>query len=121
MRDEIMGEHVEKRSDMLTRRESDLEFQIIVSRPFQKTMEKLRDQQLKRNIYNCIGKLAEGFQEWKSMSTKKIEVGDPSRSVRSARVNDQMRILFRAQSKRLGSNNSFCSFTMSATTMSTFE
>jgi len=89
---------------MLIGSERDFEFKIIISRPFQKTMEKIREQQLKRRIYECISMLARGFHEWKSLSAKKIDVGDSCRSIRAARVNDQMRILFEGpiETRRFG-------------------
>lgn len=82
----------------------DFKFQIVISRSFQKTMEKLRNQELKKRVYECVSRLAIGFQEWRRLSAKKIDVGDPSRSVRSLRVNDQIRILFEGpvQTKRFG-------------------
>jgi len=48
--------------------------------------------------------LARGFSEWKSLSVKKIDVGASSRAVRSARINDQMRMLFEGpiETKRFG-------------------
>jgi tetratricopeptide (TPR) repeat protein len=95
---------VDESSNMQNRKVSDFQFQIVISRPFQKTMEKLRNQQLKKRIYECMSALARGFREWRSLSAKKIDVGDPSRSVRSIRVNDQMRVLFEGpiETKRFG-------------------
>jgi tetratricopeptide (TPR) repeat protein len=91
-------------SNKQSRKGSDFQFQIVISRPFQKTMEKLRNQQLRKKIYECMSALARGFREWRSLSAKKIDVGDPSRSIRSVRVNDQMRILFEGpiETKRFG-------------------
>ena len=101
---EKLGIKVDEGSNMLARKKLDFQFQIVISRSFQKTMEKLRNHQLERRIYECISMMARGFQEWRSLTAKKIDVGDPSRSVRSVRVNDQMRILFEGpiETKRFG-------------------
>lgn len=79
---------------LVTKPEDDFEFTIFVSRHFQKSMEKRREQQEKRRIYESLGMLAKGFPEWRRLSAKKIEISDAGRSIRSARISDNLRILF---------------------------
>ena len=88
----------------MAQQNSGFQFQILVSSHFQKSMRKIRSQQLKKRIYEYLIMLAKGFQDWRSLTVKKIEMGDPSRSVRSVRVNDLMRILFEGpfDTKRFG-------------------
>ncbi len=89
---------------MTALKEAGFQFQIILSRSFQKTIEKLRNQQLERSIYESISTLARSFQDWKSLNAKKIDIGDSRRSIRSARVNEQVRIVYEGpiESARFG-------------------
>jgi tetratricopeptide (TPR) repeat protein len=79
---------------MISERGDDFEFTIIVSRHFQKAMEKRRELQEKRRIYESLSLLARGFPEWRRLGAKKIELASSGRFVRSARINDNIRILF---------------------------
>ena len=90
---------------MVSESGSEFKFRIIISQLFQKTMEKIRDQQLRRRIYECISMLARGFHEWRNLEVKKIDVDGFSRSIRAARINVQMRMLFEGpiETKRFGS------------------
>jgi tetratricopeptide (TPR) repeat protein len=91
---ECKENQVEKGMNMLSGSDREFEFRIFVSRPFTKSVEKIREQQLKKRIYECMRTLALGFDEWKHLRVKKIDVGDSGKLMLSARVNDQMRMLF---------------------------
>ena len=73
---------------------SNFQFQILISSHFQKSMRKTHNQQLKKRIYESLSILAKGFQDWRSLTIKKIEMADASRLLRSIRINESVRILF---------------------------
>lgn len=89
---------------MTAQNETGFQFQIVISRSFQKTIEKLRNRELEKAIYESISSLARSFQDWRSLNVKKMDIGDSPRSIRSARVNEQMRIVFEGpiESPRFG-------------------
>ena len=65
-------------------------------------MKKIRDVSLRKRINGCLTLLATGFDDWRFLNAKKIEVGNPSKSIRSVRINDRIRIIFQGPIKDKG-------------------
>jgi DUF1009 family protein len=75
-------------------KETGFQFRLQVSVQYEKSLNKIREAQLRKKANECVTLLARGFPEWKRLHAKKIDVGDSSKCIRSIRVNENMRIIF---------------------------
>lgn len=74
--------------------DQEFEFQIIVTKNFQRRLAKVKDPIIRKKIFQSMLDLARGREHWAGASVKKIEVGAPNRALRSARIDDKLRLIW---------------------------
>jgi tetratricopeptide (TPR) repeat protein len=72
----------------------DLEFEVLVSKAFQKNMRGIREAELRERVYECIRDLASGVEFWKRRGARRIQSTNPGRQVLSTRVANTFRLVF---------------------------
>ena len=72
----------------------DPEFEVLVSKAFQKNVRGIREAELRERVYERIMELASGVKFWKRRGVRRIQSTKPGRQILSTRIGNTYRLIF---------------------------